>query len=194
MKRPIFAMSLAGLFLAAGCASAPQAGSSNQKDEGISEQVSASVEQADANSEGDEPSEADYVSMLDEREAFIADQQLDPTNSGPLKSVTPQQKAFIAFQREYLEIGGIPWQDEFEDFYLALVLNACEHSILNHHQVSLDSAQIYFDTSPILMAVNGGKSIPREQLTAIASYVAGGTTYLCEADSKQWLEFAHSLE
>lgn len=124
---------------------------------------------------------------LAQRDRFLAEQQL-PTDSSMLVAVTPEQKEFIAQQREYLESQGVAWTEQHETIYLAAAVDACETAILNGHDVDAALLDAHVTSSPIFQTVLGDlegqeREAGERNLVSIMVFGAG---FICPDDAPGW--------
>ena len=189
----ILACGLALTIGVVGCSSPENKASVENETSGISEEgLDLSEEELEEIMEllYEDESVPDYDALLDERDAFIEAQQLPPGST--LKAVTPEQKEFISAQTEYMESQGYEVDDELENLYLVVALEACETSILNNHKVNANVVYQHLITDPTLDAVVESsadslspeeKDFLYEQVNSVATY---GMTFICPADAAAW--------
>ena len=131
---------------------------------------------------------------LAEREDFMRTQQ-QPTDGSLLAAKTPEQKAFVAEAKEYIEGSGGVWDAQTESYALALTLDACETSILNGHKVDESTVRTHASTSPLLAALIQGA--PAEQQAALKSGLMNlavtGVRHVCPTDFDQWKESVDAI-
>lgn len=124
---------------------------------------------------------------LTEREEFMRTQD-QPMDGSLLTAKTPEQKAFIAEAKTYIEGSGGVWDAQTESYALALTLDACETSILNGHNIDEDTVRTDATTSPLLAALIQG--VPAEQKAGVTSGLMNlavtGVGHVCPADVDQW--------
>lgn len=119
---------------------------------------------------------------LAERDEFFTAQQQIP-GEGELVAKTDAQKELVTNQREYLESQGATWTSELESITLALALDACETSILNGHDVDVDTFRAHVATSPLIAALAGEDTAAQAGVVSIMVY---GTGFICPDDAPQW--------
>lgn len=119
---------------------------------------------------------------LAERDEFFAAQGQPPGDALPTPQ-TPEQQDFLAQQRAYVESQGGAWDDFYDGVALAVTLDACETSILNAHQVSVDTARLHIESSPLITQIAAGDAGATQGLASILVF---GTGFLCPADAPQW--------
>lgn len=119
---------------------------------------------------------------LAERDAFFAAQGQPPGDALPTPQ-TPEQQDFLAQQRAYVESQGGTWDSFYDGVALAVTLDACETSILNHHDVSADTARLHIESSPLITQIAAGDAGATQGLSSILVF---GTGFLCPADAPQW--------
>lgn len=124
---------------------------------------------------------------LAERETFMRTQQ-QPMDGSLLAAKTPEQQAFVAEAKEYIEGSGGVWDATTESYALALTLDACETSILNGHKIDENTVRTHASTSPLLAALIQG--VPAEQKAGVTSGLMNlavtGVRHVCPADFDQW--------
>lgn len=128
--------------------------------------------------------------VLAEREAFAKAQQF-PLDGTLLSAKTEPQKAFVAQERANVEAHGQTWDAERENIYLALAADACETSILNSHQLRIDTFRVHVLGEPIIAKLIPADTAPDQKVTFernLMSFAVNGTKYLCPADYQQWLD------
>jgi hypothetical protein len=161
---------------------APLPSATSESAPAVSEEPDPSTEPAPSASAAD----GDYAAALAERDQFIADQQ-QPLDGSLAKARTPEQIAFVAEQREWIESNGLTWTEEEEAVTLALALDACETSILNFHTVTTDTVSTHVATSPLIQGqidqAPDQADLIRQSMLEIAVF---GTSFICEADAPQW--------
>lgn len=166
----------------AGAAPAPLPSATSESAPGVSEAPPPSAEPAPSASAAD----GDYAAALAERDQFIEDQQ-QPLDGSLAKARTPEQIAFVAEQREWIESNGLTWTEEEEAVTLALALDACETSILSFHAVTTETVSTHAATSPLIQGqidqAPEQADLIRQSMLEIAVF---GTSFICEADAPQW--------
>lgn len=120
--------------------------------------------------------------VLAERDRFIAAQGQPQDGSLPTAK-TPEQQAFLAQEKAYIESQGGTWDAVYDGVALAMTLDACETSILNRHEVTPDIARLHIDSSPLMQKISVGDAAATQGL---ASIMVSGTRFLCPDDAAQW--------
>lgn len=131
---------------------------------------------------------------LAEREEFMRTQD-QPMDGSLLVAKTPEQKAFVAEAKEYIEGSGGVWDAQTESYALALTLDACETSILNGHKIDENTVRTHATTSPLLAALIQG--VPAEQKAGVTSGLMNlavtGVGHVCPADQGQWKDSVDAI-
>ena len=131
---------------------------------------------------------------LAEREEFMRTQE-QPMDGSLLAAKTPEQKAFVAEAKEYIEGSGGVWDAQTESYALALTLDACETSILNGHKIDKNTVRTHATTSPLLAALIQG--VPAEQKAGVTSGLMNlavtGVGHVCPADQSQWKDSVDAI-
>lgn len=166
-------IALASLFALSGCALLPAPSNPDAEE---SPRVSPTPTASDAEA-GSGTADA-----LVERDAFFTAQQQIP-GEGELVAKTDAQKQLVTNQREYLESQGATWTSELESITLALALDACETSILNGHDIDVDTFRAHVATSPLIAALAGDDTAAQAGVVSIMVY---GTGFICPDDAPQW--------
>ncbi|MBD7957822.1 hypothetical protein H9651_09255 [Microbacterium sp. Sa4CUA7] len=166
------------------CASYPTEGAQRVDETGTSAPVpeatpddSTTVDEAEGDAEADE-----FTAAFAERDAFLAAQQ-QPLDGSALVAKTPEQQALVAEQRAYIESQGAQWDSQVETLTLALTLDACETSILNGHDVTVDVFRAHVATSPLIASVAGDDPA---MIDGAVSIMVFGTGFICPDDAPQW--------
>lgn len=119
---------------------------------------------------------------LAERDAFFAAQGQPGDGSLPTPQ-TPEQQEFLDQQRAYVQSQGGTWDEFYDGVALAVTLDACETSILNGHEIDVDTARLHIDSSPLIAEIAGGDA---DATQGLASIMVFGTAFVCPADAPQW--------
>ncbi|QEW03155.1 hypothetical protein [Microbacterium lushaniae] len=125
---------------------------------------------------------APVADALAERDEFFATQGQPVDGSLPTPQ-TPEQQEFLDQQRAYVESQGGTWDEFYDGVALAVTLDACETSILNGHEIDVDTARLHIDSSPLIAEISGGDA---DATQGLASIMVFGTGFICPADAPQW--------
>lgn len=165
----------AATFAVAGCTAAEPGPEPTSTGESAPEETTPAPQDTTAGS-------APVADALAERDAFFAAQGQPGDGSLPTPQ-TPEQQEFLDQQRAYVETQGGTWDEFYDGVALAVTLDACETSILNGHEIDVDTARLHIDSSPLIAEIAGGDA---DATQGLASIMVFGTAFVCPADAPQW--------